>query len=75
MSAELPRLAALLAHPSASVRIPAAGVNSTFGEAALPYLPDLERALAVEKDPAAADTMRGSISVLRSKRAPVQSPR
>ena len=69
MSAELPRLAALLAHPSAHVRTPAAGVVSTFGEAALPHLPDLERALAVEEDPVTADTMRESIAVLLGRSA------
>lgn len=64
MSDQLPRLAALLRHHSANVRLTAAGVMGTFGEAALPYLPDLRRAHAREKHRSAGDTMRGAISVL-----------
>jgi hypothetical protein len=72
LSSQLPRLAALLGHASANVRLTAAGVMSTFGDEAEPYLPRLEQALAVETDRLAADTIRGAIAAIRERVAGVR---
>jgi HEAT repeat protein len=60
----LPRIAQLLSHDDRSVRLAAAQSLATFGAAARPFVPTLERALQNEPDDVVARTIRGTIAVI-----------
>lgn len=61
----LPLLVKQLKNPSHVARMAAGQVITAYGEAARPYLPQLEAALAVETDDITRKTITGTISVIR----------
>lgn len=61
----LPRVAALLSHREAIVRIAAAETFPAYGLPAKAYLPDLRHALSVEQNAVAAKTLEGAIAGMR----------
>lgn len=68
----LPLVVKNLAHETPAIRILAAQAVASFRVDALPYLPQLEAALGVEKDAMARATLSGVVTQLRALRVPHQ---
>ena len=64
----LPLVSKLLSHPSSQVRVAVGQTISSFGVAARSYVPDLQRALAVETDYVAKRTLEGAIKSIGQAR-------
>lgn len=68
----LPLVVKNLAHQTAAIRIFAAQAVASFKVDALPYLPQVEAALGVEKDAMARATLSGVVTQLRALRVSYQ---
>jgi hypothetical protein len=70
LSPALPRLVELATHPDRGIRAAVPQALAAYGAEAVPYLPQLQKALASEQDDVVRKTLEGAIRVIQKAKDP-----